>query len=461
MKKILVTILLSLIVGILIGQNWNGQYSTASVQAKGKNVVATDTVISRYLGLIRQTYYPSNPRKNLLINYKDTLKFYNGSGWEVLSKKLKQGFGIIVVNDTLLKIDTSKIATKYDLNSKQDTFSFYEFDNKYLANDGQFRMIEVPYKGNVKAGYGIKLTGDSINRLIGLGDLTITFDSTKVVAPRIDTLSGFHYKNDTLMLGGEFDKDIEFISYNDATFRIISDIPIYDTKRMIEANDTSIILEVSSKSSVRASSLIEINPAVGYTNGTFNTPYDTAKSGILFKHLPTHVSGDTSIAVFNYRGIAYGKINPFNYTDSTLVPKKYVDSVATNKPFIYLYRNSDQLIDCTQNVWENLSGLYVKDYAGLSKVGDSIYLSKKGIYMINFSIAIDNTEDVYEYAVFINGNMEEPSNFIQSASLPITVNTEGGDWLTFKLRNISNDNDPNVKRVSIIAYLLHNGVEEI
>ena len=84
MRKILTFVLLC-ISFTLFGQNWEGNNSTARIQAKGKNVVAQDTSTTRYLYMIPQTYYPYNPSKDMLINYKDTFKIYTGSVWKLFN----------------------------------------------------------------------------------------------------------------------------------------------------------------------------------------------------------------------------------------------------------------------------------------------------------------------------------------------------------------------------------------
>lgn len=109
----------------------------------GKNIIAQDSIKGKIISLTPIAALPTTT-KNIFASKNDTIYARTGGKWVAISK-----------------IDTSVIATKYDLNSKQDTFSFYEFDNKYLANDGQFRMIEPP-----AGGYANNLYLDTLESIV-------------------------------------------------------------------------------------------------------------------------------------------------------------------------------------------------------------------------------------------------------------------------------------------------------
>lgn len=126
MKKLILLSLILYSFSLFAQNNWTGDYSNARVQANGKNVNATDTVISRYLALKKQTYYPSSPRRNIIINYKDTLKFYNGSSWEVLKPNIDVKLNIAdsnlyvtqkALNDTINYKLTGRLTNKGDYNA--------------------------------------------------------------------------------------------------------------------------------------------------------------------------------------------------------------------------------------------------------------------------------------------------------------------------------------------------------
>lgn len=131
---------------------------------------------------------------------------------------------------------------------------------------------------------------------------------------------------------GEFSSDIEIISYNDATYRIVSDVPIYDNERVLEVNDTSVFMGAISQSKgsdVPASSYINIH---AHSPGTFSSQEGDDK-GILFYDFRAADKGSgpeevTTQAVFNWQGFKYTNFDENDWTDSSLVTKKYVDDNA-------------------------------------------------------------------------------------------------------------------------------------
>lgn len=138
---------------------------------------------------------------------------------------------------------------------------------------------------------------------------------------------------------GEFSEDIEIISYNDATYRIVSDIPIYDNERVLEVNDTSAFMGAVSKGTdFAATSYINVYP---HAPGTFSSQEGDNKGITFYDSRAADLgSGPEMVetkAVFNWQGFKYLNFNESTWTDSTLVPKKYVDDAISGSSSSYTF----------------------------------------------------------------------------------------------------------------------------
>lgn len=140
MKKIIFSLLIICFSINLI----NAQINDVS----GRNVIAKDTTIANFLSLRKRTTYPSNPRINTIINYKDTLKFWNGSTWKVLGES--QDLSIYI-----LKSDSSKNPGYSSYKALKDSSNTL----RILANSKQSQLISGT---NIKSinGSSILTSGD-------------------------------------------------------------------------------------------------------------------------------------------------------------------------------------------------------------------------------------------------------------------------------------------------------------
>lgn len=160
---------------------------------------------------------------------------------------------------------------------------------------------------------------------------------------------------------GEFSSDIEIISYNDATYRIVSDVPIYDNERVLEVNDTSVFMGAISQSKgsdVPASSYINIH---AHSPGTFSSQEGDDK-GILFYDFRAADKGSgpeevTTQAVFNWQGFKYTNFDENDWTDSSLVTKKYVDDNSAGGTETDPVYTASQAANITATDITNLSNL--------------------------------------------------------------------------------------------------------
>lgn len=134
-----------------------------------------------------------------------------------------------------------------------------------------------------------------------------------------------------------------------------------------------------------------------------------------------------------------------------------------NRPHIALYRNTDLTISASLNVWNNLTGFTSIDGDYMTLTGDSIQITKAGHFLITWTSSFSGlNNEVWELAVFKNNILQEPSQLrytstsdVGNMSCPVYVNSDGNDWFTFKIRNTTDNDDPTIKRTSIIISTIH------
>lgn len=132
-------------------------------------------------------------------------------------------------------------------------------------------------------------------------------------------------------------------------------------------------------------------------------------------------------------------------------------------PHVGLLRKTDLTISATQNIWYKLTGFTTKDAGGITVQGDSVQLIKKGHYLVNYTISFSgNNNEVWEAGVFKNGTLEDPSQLrytstadVGNMSMPVYISSDGDDWFSFKIRNTSDNDDPTIKRISVIISTIH------
>ncbi len=167
-------------------------WATDSIYS-GTNIIAKDSFMAKYLVLERKTTYPINPRKNTIINYKDTFKYYNGSIWKQIGVVSSVGFGLFVRNDSLI-VDSSKVAT---LRALMDSIAHAKiFANGGLMKDGDtikitggvlgsdFVELKTPYEGM------LNLVSDSSTFSISQGSIV-----NQVMSYKGDNMSSMMMSN--------------------------------------------------------------------------------------------------------------------------------------------------------------------------------------------------------------------------------------------------------------------------
>lgn len=128
MKKIIFSLLILII-------SYNG-YSQNNVFSK--NVFNNDTLVSRFMSLKKQTSYPSNPRTNTIINYKDTLKYYDGVQWKSVNNTG------IPYTGAYKSIDfNGKVIKNFFISKTADTTAKVVFDVSSIPTN-TIRTINVP-----------------------------------------------------------------------------------------------------------------------------------------------------------------------------------------------------------------------------------------------------------------------------------------------------------------------------
>lgn len=132
-------------------------------------------------------------------------------------------------------------------------------------------------------------------------------------------------------------------------------------------------------------------------------------------------------------------------------------------PHIALYRNTDLTISAVQNAWYKLTGMTAKDDDFVTYQGDSVRLDHAGSYLVNMTISFSGlNNEVWELGLFKNSVLEEPSQLrytgttdVGNMSAPVYVYSDGNDWISFKIRNTTDGDDPTIKRISIVFTPMH------
>jgi hypothetical protein len=372
MKKILIFILLTLLTFSLFGQTFNGTYSTASVQAKGKNVVATDTLIGRYVSLLRQNYYPSSPRKTTIINYLDTLKQYNGITWDVLGSG-----GSIFANSGVYKDgDTIKISTLSTPTYVDSTNGIGLLLNN-INNDG-IRISEGQY--TVVAGSSSVLLSDNTNSYNRNDSNFIYLDAIGIYTQ----LKG-NYGNKALSLRSEglFISPEAYISSSEDSNRVLVN---HEIKNLIHdsivANPGGNTIDTTSLSN----RIDAKQNALGYTPAnTLNAvPYTLAYKNI-------HLNG---------KGIDSLKI--INVTDTTKGFRFVTDNITTGTIKNLTIPNGDFILnDIRTTTTTNLTGFIMGGGANVfsptSLTYDITNAKLKTSGSVNTGLTIDNIGGINMY----------------------------------------------------------------
>jgi len=137
--------------------------------------------------------------------------------------------------------------------------------------------------------------------------------------------------------------------------------------------------------------------------------------------------------------------------------------IYNNQPHCAIYRNTDLTISATQNIWYKITGFTTKDANNFVVQGDSVQFTYAGSYAINFTISFSGlNNEVWELGVFKGGTLEEPSQLrytgtsdVGNMSCPVYVSVTAGQWISFRIRNTTDNDDPTIKRFSAIIKTEH------
>lgn len=141
-----------------------------------------------------------------------------------------------------------------------------------------------------------------------------------------------------------------------------------------------------------------------------------------------------------------------------------------NPPHASMYFDDASVpLTMSQNGWVQITNgtndLFTYDASGITASDDSLIIVTAGDYLINASLSFSGTTnaDVYEFAVFKNGELASPkiertttSSDIGNVSLPFYLEElVAGDVLILQMRNTANDFDATLVACSWITWLLH------
>lgn len=242
---------------------------------------------------------------------------------------------------------------------------------------------------------------------------------------------------DAIDINHDFDGSNNYITFNiDRTLNTIANatgavFDIVDTESST-GNFTGRIFKFTTSNG----DMISLNP---YVNGL--TAYDFITHNYLEGEFHTVIANkeDTLVTI-----------------DSTqfTVKKDFVHS----PPFISLYRNTDTtLAAVVQNTWYKLSGLTQKYIQNLTLAKDSVHVEKIGNFTAKIIVSFSgNNGETWELGVFKNGVMELPdqsrytsNNDTGNASCEVDFSCDGDDWISFKIRNITDTDVPTIKHIYI------------
>ena len=177
---------------------------------------------------------------------------------------------------------------------------------------------------------------------------------------------------------------------------------------------------------------------------------------LIISNVTTNV---TTSADDTTKSIIYGVMSATTANQSLTINAK----LKVDMPHIAIYRNTDLTISATQNIWYKITGFTAKDGDMMTLTGDSIQLNVAGHYIVNVNTSFSGlNNEIWELAVFKNNVLEEPSQLrftstadVGNMSCPVYVNSDGDDWVSFRIRNTTDNDDPTIKRFSAIISTIH------
>lgn len=236
---------------------------------------------------------------------------------------------------------------------------------------------------------------------------------------------------------------------------------------------------------------LTVNGSLNVTGNIYknNNPIDlwTLNNSRLTYQIYNDFEGDSAFTIFdNPGGLNVIKINTLDQTIvfddaeqgdyqvgiNTRTPAYTLDVNGTTNisgdlivelPHVSVFRKTDLTISATQNIWYKITGFTTKDVGLMTVIGDSIQLTKAGHYLINYSASFSGlNNEIWEIGIFKNGALEDPSQLrytsssdVGNANCPVSVSSDGNDWISFKIRNTVDNDDPTIKRFSGIISTIH------
>ena len=164
-------------------------------------------------------------------------------------------------------------------------------------------------------------------------------------------------------------------------------------------------------------------------------------------------------------------LNFTNITDGTYqIPALKVTELDYTPPHASMaFRDSAEVIACTEDVWSKITGnsgpLYVTvDAHGLTVAGDTITIITPGHYVILFGMSFNGgASDVYHSAIYKNNAITTFESHRKTANadtgyMGITgflASLVAGDDISFKVMNSGDSDDPTMVSSQIFIYMLH------
>jgi hypothetical protein len=155
-----------------------------------------------------------------------------------------------------------------------------------------------------------------------------------------------------------------------------------------------------------------------------------------------------------------------NETDTTEITPASIRTtglIYSNTPHCALYRNTDLTITATQNIWYKITGFTTKDADYMVVQGDSVQFTYAGSYLINFTTSFSGlNNEVWQIGVFKGGTLEEPAqprytgtSDVGNVTCPVYISVTAGQWISFRIRNTTDSDDPTIKSFSAIISPIH------
>jgi len=405
MKKIFILIVL---IGLSMGAFAQSSISRDIVEAKDELIVGSESLTADSIKKLADTNYVNQKLSGSGLQWPDTLT------------KLATSYDLTLVEPTPDSIwvsgrfgsglDTILIGNGITIGSEFSYVYGMPYFNKY--------GISSAWVNNGK--YGL-LQKDTSGFLVGFSNTITDINLSLIPSSFSLSTSNVNYTGNNI-LNFTYTKGLSFSNSNDTVARI------------------------------------DTNGNYHYKNGTFE------KTGVNW--YPPY----EAIRVYNPDSCTDGcdtwaEIKDFS---NDTLPRLNADTLVVNNvayitlPHAAIYRNTNLTITATQNIWYKITGFTTKDADDITVAGDSLQLPK-GSFLISYTASFSGANnEIWELGVSKNGAIEEPTQMrytstadVGNANCPVYVQSDGNDWISFKIRNTTDGDDPTILRFSGIVTTQH------